>query len=285
MVIEVFNRCEKKYLLSKKQYEGILREMDGHMVYDEYNRSGKMYRICNIYYDTWDDELIRKSIAKPVYKEKLRVRAYGDITLDDDVFVEIKKKCKGVVNKRRTSMRLEDAIEYMDGRMTAEEVIVRNPKVNKQVLAEIDYFKRVNKVVPKVYLSYDRVAYVGKADRDFRVTFDTNITTRRENVALHKGSFGKKLLPEDVYLCEVKVLGAVPLWFASCLSKLKIYPTSFSKYGTEYMMYVKSGKQSTDAGYVKEYVKDEGEELCLSQYLQVPQITQLVLASRLSELA
>ncbi len=320
MAIEVFNRCEKKYLLSKKQYEGLLKELERYMEYDAYNKAGEIYKICNIYYDTSDDELIRKSIAKPVYKEKLRVRGYGNVKLGDSVFVEIKKKYNGIVNKRRTSMKVEDAMAYLEGKINADEVAFKNPKVNRQVLKEIDYFKQLYKVKPKLYLSYERVAYVGKDDKDFRVTFDTNITTRREEVELHKGSFGETLLPEDVYLMEIKVLGAVPLWFTRCLSELKIYPASFSKYGTEYMLYVQrqnnkenahkhrvsdmENVQSTDGAKgavisegnknletvdgIKniESIERIGEEKCLNQYLQVQQqITQLILAKRLSELA
>ncbi len=268
MAVEVFNRCEKKYLLSRKQYEAILKVIGVHMEYDVYNKAGDAYKICNIYYDTPKDDLIRKSISKPVYKEKLRVRGYGDVSLDDKVFVEIKKKCKGVVNKRRTAMKLKDAMFYLEGKLDALQVMELNPGVNRQVLAEIDYFKKIYTIMPKVYLSYDRIAYVDKDNKDFRVTFDMNITTRRENVALHKGSYGKVLLPKDVYLMEVKVPGGVPLWFARCLSELKVYSTSFSKYGTEYMTYI-----------------SEGERVCSNQYLQVQQITQLLLAKRLSELA
>lgn len=239
MAIEVFNRCEKKYLLSQKQYEDIVALMQHHMEYDVYNKDGRPYRICNIYYDTADDELIRKSISKPVYKEKLRVRSYGKKQPDEDVFVEIKKKYKGIVNKRRTSVKLSDAYQYLSGYNDMDDVIKNNPGVNRQVLCEIDYLKTRYKIEPKVYLSYDRVAYVCKEDKDFRLTIDSGITVRRDNVGLHLDSFGKRLLPDGVYLMEVKVSGAVPLWFAHILSQLKIYPVSFSKYGTEYVMHMK----------------------------------------------
>ncbi|MBQ4283328.1 MAG: polyphosphate polymerase domain-containing protein [Lachnospira sp.] len=271
MAIEVFNRREKKYLLSKKQYLGIMAMIQERMEYDTYNKGGEVYKICNIYYDTPNHDLIRKSISKPVYKEKIRVRGYGEVALGDKVFVELKKKYKGVVNKRRTAMKLEDALWYLDGKIGMAEVIAKNPGVNRQVLAELDYFKKINPIRPMVYLSYERMAYVAKEDKNFRVTFDTNITSRRKDVELHKGSFGRRLLPEDVYLMEVKIPGAVPLWFARCLSQLKVYPTSFSKYGTEYMRYLQENK---------------GEEICLNQFLQAQQqITQLILAGRLSELA
>ena len=113
--------------------------------------------------------------------------------------------------------------------------------INTQVLKEIDYFKKMYTLKPKVYLSYDRYAYFEKNDGDFRVTFDTNITTRRGNVRLESGSYGNKLIPDRLYLMEIKISGAVPMWFTRCLSDLHIYPVSFSKYGTEYKRYVLEG--------------------------------------------
>lgn len=219
----------------------------------------------NIYYDTWDDRLISASIEKPVYKEKLRVRSYGVPGLNESVFVEIKKKYNGVVNKRRTSMKLEDAYGYMDGKISMDSIMDDYPEINRQVLREIDFFKNHYKIVPKVYISYDRIAYFEKDDGDFRVTFDTNITTRRKDVRLEDGSFGEQLLPADSYLMEIKVSGAVPMWFAKIISGLNIYPASFSKYGTEYKKYMSAGNTS---GTIRERKE---EELCLNQYLQLQQ--------------
>ncbi len=235
MAVEVFNRCEKKYLLNEEQYRRLVGKLGAYMDYDVYNSDGKVYKICNIYYDTENDELIRRSIEKPVYKEKLRVRSYGKPGFDDKVFVEIKKKYNGIVNKRRTAMRLRDAYGYLDGDLLENDIIEYNADVNRQVLDEIDYFKKIYKLVPKLYLSYDRIAYSGREDKGFRVTFDTNITTRRYNVRLEEESYGEQLLPPNVYLMEIKINGAVPMWFTKIISKLNIYPVSFSKYGTEYM--------------------------------------------------
>ncbi len=261
MAVEVFNRCEKKYLLNEEQYSGIIDGIAGYMDYDVYNSGGSVYKICNIYYDTENDELIRRSVEKPVYKEKLRVRSYGKPGLDDKVFVEIKKKYKGVVNKRRTAMRLGEAYGYLSGVLIKEDIIERNEGINRQVLDEIDYFKKIYKLVPKIYLSYDRIAYAGKEDNSFRVTFDTNITTRRYNVRLEEGSYGEQLLPENIYLMEIKIDGAVPMWFAKIISKLNIYPASFSKYGTEYMTRVAASAKTIIGG----------QEQCLNQYSQQQQ--------------
>ena len=141
MAIEVFNRYEKKYMLDKEQYEAVINKMSSHMEVDAYNKDNKFYMISNIYYDTPDDRLIRASIEKPAYKEKMRVRSYGVPGIDDNVFVEIKKKYNGIVNKRRTGIKLGDAYDYLDGKITAGMLEKKNERINRQVLGEIDYFK------------------------------------------------------------------------------------------------------------------------------------------------
>lgn len=247
MAIEVFNRCEKKYLLDEKQYRAVLYCIKSRMEPDLYNRGNEFYSISNIYYDTQDDRLIRCSIEKPVYKEKLRLRAYGVPGLSDTVFVEIKKKYNGIVNKRRTGMSLEKAYGYLEGSLSAAELKTAGG-INSQVLGEIDFFKNFYGLVPKVYLSYDRAAYSEKDGGDLRVTFDTNITARRSSLRLELGNFGRKLLAPGIYLMEVKSGTAVPVWFAKIMSELEIYPVSFSKYGTEYKQYILNNKSQFLSG-------------------------------------
>jgi hypothetical protein len=263
MAIEVFNRYEKKYMINAIQYEKLTQAIREYMVVDAYNRDKPFYEICNIYYDTPDNALIRASIEGPVYKEKLRMRSYGTPKETDHVFVEIKKKYKGIVNKRRTIMPLNEAYDYLNHHQMPD---MENPQMNRQVFREIDYFCHTCNLVPKVYLSYERRAYFEKNDGDFRVTFDKNITTRREDVRLESGSYGQQLLPENTYLMEIKINRAVPLWFTRILSELEIYPVSFSKYGTEYKKYV-----------IENQRMNGGETLCLNQYLQVQRRIQLAL--------
>ena len=113
MAIEVFNRYEKKYILDEHTFRRLLERINDYMEPDKYNLNGQFYSICNIYYDTDDNRLIRSSIEKPVYKEKLRMRSYGTPDTSDKVFLEIKKKYNGIVNKRITSIVLEDAYRYI----------------------------------------------------------------------------------------------------------------------------------------------------------------------------
>lgn len=232
MAIEIFNRYEKKYMIDKSVYEAITGYLTDYMEPDRYCVNGKKYTICNIYFDTDTDELIRRSIDKPVYKEKLRLRSYGTPSDDSEAFIEIKKKYKGVVNKRRTTMTLKEAENFIYKGMIPD-----SPEVNRQVLSEIRYFLDYYKVSPKVYISYERSAFYGIEDDSFRVTFDDNILARRDELDLRKGSFGEPILDKDKLLMEVKTSGGIPMWFLPILSEYEIYPISFSKYGTEYRNY------------------------------------------------
>ncbi len=218
----VFKRYEKKYMLNQSQYEQLTAIIGEHMQIDQYGK----HTICNIYFDTDDYRLIRTSIEKPKYKEKLRLRSYGIPTLDSKVFLEIKKKFDGIVYKRRISFPLRDAYTYLtDGTYSRE---------NTQIKKEIDYFLSFYRPVPKMYIAYDRIAYFCEEDSNFRITFDSNIRYRKDDLFLEHGDHGDVLLDEDMHLMELKIAGAIPLWLVKSMSELKIYPTSFSKYGTIY---------------------------------------------------
>lgn len=221
---EVFRRIEKKYIVDEPTYEKLIKKLDGHFIKDRYYKS----TICNIYYDTPSHQLVRNSIEKPVYKEKLRVRSYGVPNNEDMVFVELKKKYKGVVYKRRIEMTLAQTRDFFAGKEV--------PHNNPQIENELKYFlKFYEGIAPAMYLSYDRLAYCGAEDPSLRLTFDTHILYREEQKELDKGIWGKELLPAGVRVMEIKIPNAMPLWLSAILDKLEIYPASFSKYGTAYL--------------------------------------------------
>lgn len=230
MAIEVFNRYEHKYLLDKEAYDKIMSVIDTHMDLDLHNRNHKPYTIANIYYDTEDDYLIRKSLSKPVYKEKLRLRSYGVPKASDEVFLEIKKKCGGIVNKRRTTLKLDEAYNFVGSGKKPE----FKEYMNKQVLDEITYFLHIYNLMPKVYLAYDRIAYFEKNNPDLRISFDQNIRSRRYDIHLEYGDYGERILKNGLYLMEIKTARAKPLWLVKTLTELNINRISFSKYGAEF---------------------------------------------------
>lgn len=231
MAIAAFKRVEMKFLLNRIQFEVLRSRLDEYMEPDAYCKDGQYYSIFNVYYDTADSRLIRASLEKPYYKEKLRMRSYASpVGENDKVFLELKKKTGGVVHKRRAIMTLKEAKAFLEtGKPPAA-----GTYMNRQVMQEIAYFLQCNKISPAAYIRYNRMAFFGKEDSSFRITFDFGIATRREEVALEKGSYGKSLLPPNQFLMEIKITGAMPIWLAEVLAELKIYKTSFSKYGMEY---------------------------------------------------
>lgn len=230
MAIATFKRYEKKFILSEAQYRAVIPELAHYMNFDENCQDGREYSIHNIYYDTDNSEIIRHSLARPYYKEKLRLRSYNiPASPDSKVFLELKKKTGGIVHKRRAVLRLGEAYQFLENGKRPPGI----DYMNTQVLNEISFFLKNHEVRPAVYISYNRSALFGKDDREFRITFDRKIITRREELSIEKGRFGEELLPGR-YLMEAKVSTAFPVWLAHLLSENRIYRTSFSKYGQEY---------------------------------------------------
>ncbi len=219
----IFQRYETKYILTEEQKEKVLQAMSSHMALDEYGRT----TIRNLYYDTGNYLLARRSIDKPEYKEKLRVRSYGPAGEQDKVFVELKKKYDSVVYKRRLTLTAENAREWLAGRAA--------PQKDTQIAREIGYFRdHYRTLEPRVYLSYEREAWYDLDGSDFRITFDENILARRSRLSLAEEPDGEPLLRKGTTLMEVKCAGGYPLWLVQVLSREHIVKTSFSKYGTFY---------------------------------------------------
>lgn len=219
----VFKRYELKYMLTLEQKKRIVEAMEPYMALDKYGRT----TIRNIYFDTDNYRLIRRSIEKPVYKEKLRIRSYQLADENSTVFVELKKKYKKVVYKRRVSMTEREAMAWICDREAA-------PK-DTQIIREINYFcDFYGKLRPAVYLSYEREAYFEKNGGDFRVTFDDNILCRQNDLSLCSEPYGDKILEDGKVLMEVKCSGGMPLWMTHVMTELGISRVSFSKYGTAY---------------------------------------------------
>ena len=221
--MNVFRRRELKFLVNEQQRQRLEQLLQEKMVPDKFGRS----TICNLYYDTPDYRLIRRSIEKPVYKEKLRLRSYGPVAPGVDVFLEMKKKYKGIVYKRRVRVTQEDAQAFMQG-------LAPLPQ-DGQIVRELVYFRDFYKTLePRVYLSYEREAWYDPDDFGFRMTLDRNIRYRTTELTLAGPVEGQLLLPPELSLLEVKASGGIPMWLTEHLSSSKLHKQSFSKYGTAY---------------------------------------------------
>lgn len=241
-----FKRYEKKYLLNPEQYEAIKAEVDKRFIPDKYGET----KICNLYYDTADYLTVRRSIEKPIFKEKLRLRTYGVPDDNTTAFCEVKRKFKSVVYKRRIHMPYTEAIDYLAQNFKVD----NDSQISKEIKYLLNFYGTLE---PKFYISYDRCAFFYKETSDIRITFDRNITWRTDDLDLRKGSYGNSLLPEGYTLMEVKVPNTVPLWLAQLMSDKKIRANSFSKVGNAYKCMLRQG-YDLRRGYV---VADINEKL------------------------
>lgn len=228
----IFKRYELKYMLTQEQRHKIEQAMSLHMAQDQYGEA----MIRNIYFDTKNFRLIRHSIEKPAYKEKLRIRSYQKVTKEDEVFLELKKKYKSIVYKRRMVLPESKAMDCLcNGSPIPDE---------SQIAKEINYFcSYYEELIPSVFLSYHREAFYSLDGSDFRITFDNQIVYRQDHLSLTEDVFGTPLLDSQMTLMEIKTSGGIPLWMTAVLSENNIFKTSFSKYGAAYKQIVKTQKQ------------------------------------------
>lgn len=217
-----FMRREVKYLLSEAEYASVRSAMAPHMTEDKYGK----HTVCSLYCDSENSDLIRRSLDKPIYKEKLRLRTYGVPNDNSKAFLEIKKKYNGVVYKRRAEMTYKELYDYISAGI--------HPAADTQVIREIDSTISRCGLVPKMIICCDRRAFFGNDDVEFRITFDGNIRSRTDKLDLRDGDDGDIVQGQPFRVMEIKSAGAVPLWMCETLSKLKLYPGSFSKYGSAY---------------------------------------------------
>ena len=230
---QTFLRKEIKYLLDASQYEMLMNRFREYLIPDVYTNSS----IRNIYFDTPDFRLIRRSLEKPTYKEKLRMRSYKKVNGGDTIFLELKKKANGIVFKRRISLPEEEAMSFFEKDTPFSQ--------DGQVQRELEYFRAFyKKLEPKFFLTYDRQAYVAKNDPDIRITFDKNIRWRTDDISLKSDPGGELLLNEGEVLMELKIPDGMPLWLVDILTEAKARQVSFSKVGRAYEQFYRRGLTS-----------------------------------------
>lgn len=226
-----FERKEKKYLLTSTQMKYFQKATADRLEADRYGK----HTINSLYLDTEDYSIIRHSIDKPAFKEKIRLRSYGNAKGNSPVYLELKKKLSGITYKRRIQMPYDSALSYI---LNGDK-----PDTNEQIFKEIDWFMKYNNFPkPKAFIACDRLAFFDKTNPDIRVTFDFDIRWR--NYKLRLGSSeGYRLTEPGICLMEIKIPDAMPMYMSELLSGLETFPTSFSKYGTVYENYLAREEQ------------------------------------------
>ncbi|MBN2797257.1 MAG: polyphosphate polymerase domain-containing protein [Clostridia bacterium] len=240
---DLFKRIEKKYILNQKQLQDILKDLE-----ERYFLIGpcKKYLLQNIYFDTYDDQLMIRSINKPAFKEKIRLRAYNLVDMESYVFLEIKKKYKGIVYKSRSQMTLLEAYYLIH---TQELPEIKNYH-NLMVLKEIQQFVQKYVLEEKTYVGYERHAF----EKDgLRITIDENILTRHDKLRLEFGYCGSPLLEQNEGIMEIKTTDAIPIWLSQILLEHGIFPDSFSKVGTDFIQSKQSVTRKKEKKYVEQH--------------------------------
>lgn len=233
-----FERYEIKYILEPEQKQAIREAMESCMKLDDYGRT----IIRNIYLDTPNHRLVRRSLEKPAYKEKLRLRSYSQAGPDDPVFVELKKKYRSVVYKRRLVLSESQAMETFSRNLPLP--------CSSQIAREMEYFRKYyRELCPAMFLSYEREAYYSLDGSGFRVTFDEHILAREDDFSLGSQIYGQALLREGQTLMELKTAGGIPLWMSHALAREKIFRTTFSKYGEAYRRQVERNQEQRGKRY------------------------------------
>lgn len=253
-----FRRREKKYRIDEQQYQAVRGYLSQAMQPDAHGSC----EVLSLYYDTRLYQLIERSMARPVYKEKLRVRSYGVPLKDDCVFVEAKKKYRGIVYKRRVASSPRAAFAFMAG-LPFDEAMRRypirpdarqqesDPWVNAQIVSELTYMRdRYEELEPTMLIACFREPFVARDGSDLRITFDSDIRWRTDRLSLTAGSDGHALLPAGEHIMEVKTAAAIPLDLAQVLDDAGILPRSFSKYGTAYTVAMDDGALESSALHV-----------------------------------
>lgn len=230
-MITILNRKEQKYYINNEEYNKLMTKINKYIKPDEYYKE----KICNIYFDNSNHELIINSLNQPSYKEKVRLRSYGIPNDNSNVFLEIKKKYHGLVNKRRVILSYKEAKEYIEHRKIPN---------NSQIMKEIDYLFQYYQLKPMISITYDRESYVSKDDNTFRLTFDHNLKSSTNKIELSELKNEKNSI--DGIIMEIKTLKGMPFWLNEILNELYIYPVSFSKYGEIYKQLKESGKNVSE---------------------------------------
>ena len=232
MAVAVMQRYEMKYLLSGAQTDFLRRKLEGHLRIDGYGLTS----IASLYYDTPDARLIRASLEKPIFKEKLRLRSYGLATKDSPVYLELKRKYDGVVYKRRVQTTVPRAERFFAG-----EEVTGDGQIGRELAYFRDHYPGLR---PACLIIYDRTAYF-QPGGDLRLTIDRRPRYRTEDLDLTSSLEGIPLLEEGRSILEIKVQGAMPLWLSGILSQEGIFKSSFSKYGEAWKRELAKQRETT----------------------------------------
>jgi len=222
----VFDRWELKYVVTIKQMYQLIQEIDHYVIEDEHSDNG-LYKIKSLYYDTYDFRFYQEKISGNKYRQKLRLRGYGDVHSNDEVFFEIKQRYSSTVQKRRVGMHLDDAYSLIN-----DDILDKAKHSDKKlkVIEEVRYLQSLHALEPKAVVSYDRKAFMGRYEDGLRITFDTNLKCRNANHGLEGIHKEQYFMHPGLAVLEIKTNEKVPIWLISLIQRHSIEAERVSKY-------------------------------------------------------
>lgn len=226
-MIRRFNRYELKYILPYGQYQKILQDFKGFLQPDKHADAGGVYRISSLYYDSPDLSCYRNKIDGIKYRRKLRLRVYKDSDMTFG-FVEIKQRINRTVQKRRICLPIDEAKALCSG-MDID--MQRLDQTDQETASEVLYLVKALSLRPQCIISYHRKAYEGsRYEHGLRVTFDTHLKYRLNNLDVTQPSKDRFFLPPDSVVMEVKANERVPIWLTSLFGLHQCNLQRVSKY-------------------------------------------------------
>jgi len=227
-MIRRFNRYELKYIVTVKEAERIISDLET-LTQPDRHGGHEGYRVVSLYYDSPDLDFFWAKIEGIKFRRKLRVRIYpeDDIEAVTEGMVEIKQRINRTVQKRRLKLALEDAERLCAGSLDRNDLDPRD----RQVASEVQYMVRAMHLGPTCITAYRRRAFVGGLyDAGLRITFDTDVSCRVHGLRVNQDAENHLFLPPDWCIMEVKVNDAVPDWVTSLLARHGCRLRRVSKY-------------------------------------------------------
>ncbi len=222
-----FNRFELKYLVTLRQAEKMRQELLTYLLPDEH--AGGSYTLSSLYYDSPDYRFFWEKIDGIRFRRKLRIRHYENgagLTAETPVFVEIKQRLDRVTQKRRLLLPYQEALRLCNQRQPPECASRDRP-----VLDEVQAMLWQYDLHPVSLVRYQRLALVGSDyDLGLRVTFDTALAYRTDQLLLHATPSTLPMFPADRVVMEIKVNERIPYWLTELVAAHQLSLVRLSKY-------------------------------------------------------
>lgn len=187
---------------------------------DENATDGKGYRVKSLYFDNYNDKVLKEKIDGVNEREKFRLRLYNN----DTALIRLEKKSKknGLCFKESAIITADECTRLLDGDLS---VLKEN---GNQLCHELYAKMHCQLLRPKNIVDYHREAYVYPIG-NVRITLDYDIRASN-NVQDFLKSDPVPVPITGVYLLEVKYDSFLPEIIRGVISLSSRRSTSFSKY-------------------------------------------------------